>query len=295
MKASAPTYGDSGSLIRNGGIRADGKASLALEGFTRMTGGRASGEKPLPPRPLRPVDLARDAGLSVSQIRNYERLEVLPPAERTPSGHRRYSPRHLHALRTARAAMAGYGWQAAVAVLAAVHRGEPAHARSLVDEAHAALAAQRARTREVMTAVNAALAAAESGISGSRGRRPGHSGELRIGDAARRAGVRVSALRFWEEQGLLTPAREHGTSYRTYDASELAKATLIALLRTAGYRFPLIAQALDELAAGNPERVRRALEGRLTHLDEASANCLAASAALHHYISAWENQPQSRS
>jgi hypothetical protein len=67
--------------------------------------------------------------------------------------------------------------------------------------------------------------------------------------------------------------------------------TLIALLRAAGYRFPLIAQALDELAAGNPEQVRRALESRLAHLDEASANCLAASAALHHYMSAWEDPP----
>jgi DNA-binding transcriptional MerR regulator len=232
------------------------------------------------------VDLARDAGLSVSQIRTYERLGVLPPAERTPSGHRRYGPRHLHALRTARAAMAGYGWQSAVAVLAAVHRGEPARARSLADEAHAALAAKRARTREAMAAVDAVLATAETAARGPRPRRPE---SLRIGDAARRAGVRVSALRFWEEQGLLTPGREPGTGYRRYDARESAKVTLIALLRAAGYRFPLITRILDELAAGNPEQVRRALESRLAHLDEASADCLAASAALHHYMSAWED------
>jgi DNA-binding transcriptional MerR regulator len=116
------------------------------------------------------------------------------------------------------------------------------------------------------------------------GRRPE---ALRIGDAARRAGVHVSALRFWEEQGLLTPGREPGTGYRRYDVRELARATLIALLRTTGYRFPLIAQILDEFAAGNPEQVRRALESRLTHLDEVSADCLAASAALHGYLRAW--------
>jgi DNA-binding transcriptional MerR regulator len=141
------------------------------------------------PRSLRPVDLARDVGLSVTQIRTYERLGVLPPAERSRSGRRVYDARHLQALRAARAAMAGYGWEMAVEILAAVHRGELARARSLVDEAHGAL----------------------------------------------------------------------------------------AMLRATGYRFPLIAQILGELAAGNPEQAQRALEHRLIHLDEASANCLAAS------------------
>jgi DNA-binding transcriptional MerR regulator len=246
-----------------------------LEGFTRRQEESA----------LRPVDLARDAGLSVTQIRTYERLGVLPPAERTPSGHRHYGPRHLHALRTARAAMAGYGWQTAVKVLAAVHRGDLARARGLVDDAHGALAAQRARTREAMTAVDAALAAAGAEPPGPRGRRPE---ALRISAAARRAGVRVSALRFWEEQGLLSPDREAGTGYRRYDSGEIAKVTLIALLRTVGYRFPLITSVLDELAAGRPEQVRHALAGRLTRLDEASADCLAASAALHDYLRIWE-------
>jgi DNA-binding transcriptional MerR regulator len=96
----------------------------------------------------------------------------------------------------------------------------------------------------------------------------------------------VSALRFWEEQGLLMPGREAGTGYRRYDARESAKVTLIALLRSTGYRFPLTAQILDELAAGNPEQMRRALESRLTHLDEVSADRLAASAALHGYVRA---------
>ena len=97
----------------------------------------------------------------------------------------------------------------------------------------------------------------------------------------------MSALRFWEEQGLLTPGRDADTGYRRYDSRESAKVTLIALLRATGYRFGVIAQILDELAAGNPEQMRRALESRLTHLDEVSAGCLAASAALHGYLRAW--------
>ncbi|OIV38067.1 hypothetical protein BIV57_07755 [Mangrovactinospora gilvigrisea] len=241
---------------------------------------------------MRPVDLARDAGLSVSQVRTYERLGILPPADRTPAGHRRYGPRHLHALRTARTAMAGYGWQTAADVLAAVHRGEPARARTLVDEAHGRLAAQRARTREATAAVDAALAAARPDAAAERGPRGRRAEPLRIGEAAARAGVRVSALRFWEdEHRLLAPAREAGTGYRRYDAGELAKVTLIALLRSVDYRFPMIAQVLEELAAGSPEQVRTALEARLTRLDESSAACLAATAAVHDYLRAWHASP----
>ncbi|WP_037676124.1 MerR family DNA-binding transcriptional regulator, partial [Streptomyces afghaniensis] len=39
-------------------------------------------------RRLRPVDLARLAGVSTQQIRNYEDAGVLPPAARTESGYR---------------------------------------------------------------------------------------------------------------------------------------------------------------------------------------------------------------
>ena len=51
---------------------------------------------------LRPIDLARVAGLSPQSVRNYERWGFLPPAGRGPGGHRRYGPRHLQAVQAAR-------------------------------------------------------------------------------------------------------------------------------------------------------------------------------------------------
>jgi hypothetical protein len=46
---------------------------------------------------LRPVDLARGHGLSTQAIRNYEAAGILPGAERTPHGHRTYTPLHAQA------------------------------------------------------------------------------------------------------------------------------------------------------------------------------------------------------
>ncbi|WPR53734.1 MerR family DNA-binding transcriptional regulator [Streptomyces sp. S399] len=47
---------------------------------------------------LRPVDLARAHGLSTQAVRNYEAAGVLPAAERTSSGHRRYRESEVRAL-----------------------------------------------------------------------------------------------------------------------------------------------------------------------------------------------------
>src|SRR5688572_31749675 len=79
------------------------KPSVAVEARFR---GRTAREE----RALRPVELGRAIGLSAQQVRRYERWGYLPPAERTTSGHRRYGPRHLHAILAVRAMQAGYGW-----------------------------------------------------------------------------------------------------------------------------------------------------------------------------------------
>ncbi|MEV1206601.1 MerR family DNA-binding transcriptional regulator, partial [Microbispora rosea] len=48
---------------------------------------------------MRPVDLAREHGLSTQAIRNYEDAGILPAAGRTAHGYRTYTPLHAHALR----------------------------------------------------------------------------------------------------------------------------------------------------------------------------------------------------
>lgn len=60
---------------------------------------------------------------------------------------------------------------------------------------------------------------------------------LTIGELARRAGVATSALRYWEELGLLpAPARISGQ--RRYPESAVALIGVILLLRDVGSRLP---------------------------------------------------------
>ncbi len=187
---------------------------------------------------FRPIDLARAAGVSAQTVRKYEEWGFLPPAERSPSGYRRYSARHTHAIRTARSLAAGYGWEPALRVMQRVHRGELDAALAIVDGRHAQLDQSR---REVEAAREALRAVAEHGVDIRIPRtRAGEPKKLQVGEAAARAGVRVSALRFWEEQGLLRPERDPANGYRLYDPDEVRKLQVVVLLRKAGYGFDAI-------------------------------------------------------
>ena len=56
---------------------------------------------------------------------------------------------------------------------------------------------------------------------------------MKIGDLARCTGVSVRMLRFYESQGLLTPAR-NAAGYRLYDEKDAAQVAKIRLLQKAG-------------------------------------------------------------
>ncbi|QBD81941.1 MerR family transcriptional regulator [Ktedonosporobacter rubrisoli] len=236
---------------------------------------------------LRPVDLAQATGLSVQSIRNYERYGFIPPAERGPQGYRLYTAHHLHALRISRTIIASYGWARARLIMSTLHRHDLPAALALIDAYHAEIHGNRCHIEETLRALRttsitiAPLFATEDAAKLKLlNERQG----LLIREAARRVDVRVSALRFWEEQGLLHPARDRTSGYRFYDAEQMRNLQVIVLLRKAGYNFEAIRAILAQLAAGTPEQALQAAEKRLQELAEMSRRCLEALAELWAYI-----------
>lgn len=234
---------------------------------------------------MRPIDLARAVGVSPQTIRGYERVGFLPPAERTPTGQRRFGPRHAQAIQTARTMIAGYGWQNALEIMRAAHQGDQAGMLALVDARHAALARRRQEIDEVLAALRALrqMEAEQEAPAPARRGQPA----LTIGEAARQVGVRPSAIRFWEMQGLLQPERDRDSRYRRYRPEQMRRLHMIVLLRNGGYGFEAIRSVLAELSAGAPEQALAAIEGRREELIAASRRCMAATAALWDYLQDW--------
>lgn len=99
---------------------------------------------------------------------------------------------------------------------------------------------------------------------------------LTIGELAKATGVATSALRYWEDLGLLAPTREHGQRRYTDDA--VTQVGYILLLRDAGY-------TLDEAKVVVTGGAWRELAKRkLDELDEQIAKIAAAREAVAHSL-----------
>ena len=225
---------------------------------------------------MRPVDLARAAGVSTQQVRNLEAAGALPEAERSASGYRRYDERHLAALVAYTALVPGVGAPGARAIVAAVGEGRTGEALELLDAAHAALHQGRASLVEIERTLAAAVAQ-EPAAEAPDG--------LRVGELARLLGVRTSALRVWEAAGLLAPARESGTGYRMYGALDVRDARIIQTLRESYYLFDRIRPIIEGLRrTGGSEALAEALADRRLSVNERSAALLAGAARLWEYV-----------
>ncbi len=223
----------------------------------------------------RAIDLARLAGISTQQVRNYADAGILPPVPRTESGYRRFGEAHRQAILTYRALAEGCGPSAARAIMHAVHAGDLPYALALVDAAHASLHERRLSLRQTAGALDA-VADRPAGIP-----RTG----MRIGEVAAYVGVRTSALRTWEAAGLLRPPREPSTGYRRFGPADVREALLVCTLRQGHHPLPQIRAVLDDLRrTGSREALHAAIEGQHAKLTRQATAMLTAAARLHRYV-----------
>lgn len=223
---------------------------------------------------MRPIDLAREHGLSAQAVRNYEDAGALPPAQRGETGHRRYTPVHAQALRAFLALRRGHGHATATEIMRAANQGDLDAAYRLVDATHAALLAERATRTEVASALDTLSTTA-----------PGQSGTLTVGELAHRVGVHPATLRTWETEGILAPERDPATGYRVYRPCGVRDAEIAGQLRRGGYRLRQVAHFLESLhAAGGADALGTFLDAWQGRLAARGRALLAGAAHLDGYL-----------
>ena len=78
---------------------------------------------------------------------------------------------------------------------------------------------------------------------------------LRIHEVAAAVGLTARAIRFYEEQGLLTPSGRSSSAYRLFDADDVERLRAIKALRDdAGFSLSEIGSLLDDESARNRAR-----------------------------------------
>ena len=92
--------------------------------------------------------------------------------------------------------------------------------------------------------------------------------ELTISEVARRAGIRPSAIRFYESSGVL-PAPRRSSGRRRYDASVLDRLAVIQLAQEAGFTVSEIKSLFSAFATETPawERWQTLATQKLTEVE----------------------------
>jgi DNA-binding transcriptional MerR regulator len=222
---------------------------------------------------FRTMQLGRLVGYSTQQVRDLERLGVIPAAERGVNGYRRYRMPHATALRAYRAMAAALGPVPARRLMLVLIGGSVEGAAERIDDLHAELAHERSRVREALRGLDVAVAEAGDVFA--------DDDAMTIGELAQALGVRSSALRHWEREGLVHPLR--GTaSTRSYGSVAITEARVVAALRSGGYGIPAISRILDEVRThGRTGEVQRILTARLGDLTRRSVALLGAAGHVH--------------
>ena len=89
---------------------------------------------------------------------------------------------------------------------------------------------------------------------------------MRIGEVARRAGVRVSLIRYYEDIGLL-PEPERVSGQRRYDETVLRRLAVIDVAQRAGLSLDEIRELVEHGNDPMSDRLRELAERRLPEID----------------------------
>jgi Zn(II)-responsive transcriptional regulator len=88
-----------------------------------------------------------------------------------------------------------------------------------------------------------------------------------IGVLAKRAGVRIDTVRYYERYGLLEPSGRLESGYRRYGATEIARLRFIRRAKSLGFTLKEIRELLALSSLRDVARVKRAAERKLADVE----------------------------
>lgn len=221
----------------------------------------------------RPIDIARQLGLSTSALRHYESWGVVPLPSRSASGYRQYTNEHLAWFRCLRALNDGFGMKIACEALILLQTGKAEEAMWLVNEQQAKLHQDKAaadRTRQLL------LQLETDELDGVK-LKP----YMSIGEAAELAGVAPSAIRHWEKEGLIQPVRSPDNGYRRYTPLQLRQILLIRTLRTTIFFLDAMKEIVQSMGTRG---IEHAIKGTEHALETIGARIKRQFAGIHELV-----------
>ncbi|MGG1518015.1 MerR family transcriptional regulator [Paenibacillus oryzisoli] len=228
-----------------------------------------------------PAQIAEMLQVSTTTLRRYEGQGLIPDVPRTSGSHRSYGPVHLQAFRSIRALLKGFDIPPAYEAMRHVKRGTAVEGLWQLNEQLNDLQEEKRRVQAISEMIQ------RSDLT-PYGNAP-IPAQMTIGQAAQLAGVNTSAIRHWEQEGLVSSDRQHRSGYRLYTQKELRKILVIRSLRRTVYYIDNLRELLDDLDRRNLSEIDQAFQLALQHLNEKLVIRYAGIAELMAYISLIRN------
>lgn len=89
-----------------------------------------------------------------------------------------------------------------------------------------------------------------------------------IGSLAKRAGVGIDTVRYYERAGLLAPSRRLASGYRRYTGLELARLRFIRRAQALGFTLNEVRELLALSASRDVARVKRSAQAKLVAVEK---------------------------
>ncbi|MDP4095392.1 TioE family transcriptional regulator [Paenibacillus sp. P96] len=211
-------------------------------------------------RYYKPIEIARELGVSTSALRHYESWGVIPAPERAANGYRLYTRVHLAYFRCLRVMFAGFDVAVACDVLRHIQKGDVDAAFWLVTKEQAKLQNEKAvadRTLALLQNSELPLVIDKK-----------IKNHMTIGEAATLTDVPASAIRYWEKEGLLSPERNPENGYRMFTPLHIRQILLIHTLRKTIYFLENIKDIVQAMEYQDMDRATRVVENALEIIHE---------------------------
>ncbi|MBH5317628.1 TioE family transcriptional regulator [Paenibacillus sp. GSMTC-2017] len=211
-------------------------------------------------RLYKPIEIARELGISTSALRHYESWGVVPAPERASNGYRLYTEVHAAYFRCLRKMASGYGIAITCEVLRHIQNADMDAAFWLVKEQQAQLQQEKSITDQTLSLLQ------QPSLQLTVNKKS--KNQMSIGEVATFTGVQTSAIRHWEKEGLLTPNRDPENGYRVFTPTHVRQILLIRTLRRTVYFLDNMKEIVHAVEHQDLEKAKEVTEQALVSIHE---------------------------
>ncbi|MFB9279925.1 MerR family transcriptional regulator [Cohnella cellulosilytica] len=210
---------------------------------------------------MKGIEIAKKLNISTSALRHYEAWGLVPYVERAANGYRIYTKEHEAYFQCIRAMYAGFGMDLIREVMPRIIRGEELDALWLINKAQVNLHAEKETVQRTVDMLDLKEL---NDLPKYR-----NKNSFTIGEVAAEANVSASAIRHWENEGLIHPERQQVSGFRIYSSSDIRKVLIIRTVQRVVYSLDTVREVLSELDKHNVAQAKEIALKSLQYIDNA--------------------------